>query len=122
MSQSATSVGTVDEFPEGKANKVEVKGIPILIFNINGEYYGIHNTCPHKNYPMERIGEELHVGEEFREGSEQTYGDIDEENLCISCPWHDLEWDLETGHNPVLNRSISTFDVEERDGEIFVQI
>lgn len=114
-------IGTVEDFPAGQATKVEIDGIPISVFNIDGSFYGIHNICIHKNLPMDKIGDEAIVSSELKEdGRRYTLGEIDEETLTIRCPWHNLEWDLETGTSEVLGRSISTFDVEARGDDVYL--
>jgi 3-phenylpropionate/trans-cinnamate dioxygenase ferredoxin subunit len=41
-------VATVEEMPPGSRKLVTVKGRPIAIFNIAGEFFGIFNACPHQ--------------------------------------------------------------------------
>lgn len=116
-------IGDIEEFPAEAATKVEVEGIEIAVFNVDGEYRGIVNNCPHKNLPFDRIGKEQIVSEEFKEeDANYTYGEINEEEGYIRCPWHFLKWDLETGHNPILKQSIPTFDIVEEDGKLYVEL
>lgn len=121
---SKERIGAVEEFPEDRATFVEVNGIPISVFNLDGEFYAIHDVCPHKNLPLHRIGDEPSVpSHPARDGSEShTLGSIDEENLVVRCPWHNLSWDLETGCNRLRNSAIPTFDVEIENGEVYVEI
>src|SRR2546427_11562814 len=60
----------------GKATAVEVEGNRIAVFNVDGTFYAIDDTCPHAGGPLS-------------EG--QVEGDK------VICPWHDAEFDLKTG-------------------------
>lgn len=117
-------IGTVADFPSGRATLVEVEGIPISVFKIEGEFYAIHDRCPHKDLPLHRIGDEASVpsAASVDKGEPHTLGSIDEAELVVQCPWHSLDWELETGRNPLTNRSISTFDVEAEGDEVYLEI
>lgn len=70
------TVATVDEIPPGTGRTVDVNGIWIALFNIEGTFYAIDNTCPHAGGPL---------GEgKFREG-------------VVECPWHGWRFDVATG-------------------------
>ena len=45
-------VATVDEIPPGGRKLVTVRGRPIAVFNLDGEFYGLFNRCPHQGGPM----------------------------------------------------------------------
>lgn len=123
INMSQREIGDTDGFAEGKATKVDVEGIEIAVVNIDGEYYGISNKCIHKNLPMDRIGDEQIVSDELREDDDNyTYGEINKEEKYVRCPWHFLKWDLETGFNPILKKSIPIFDIEEHDGKLYIEI
>lgn len=153
---SKVKIGTVDEFPEGSGRMADADGIPVAVFNVDGELYAIQNTCIHKNLPLHPAGQPRFESAELQaerserreaaecpcgdgdasadvEGdvdddcdgeriSQRTRGRINEEKLTIHCPWHYLEWDLETGENPVQDRRIATFDVEVDDRDVLVEL
>lgn len=97
-------VGTTDEIESGEGLGVEVNGIEIAVFNIDGEFYAIQNVCQHKDGPM-------------------FEGEIDEENCSVFCPWHWWEWDLKTGQSPVdPNKRMRTFDTKVVDDKIHVVV
>jgi nitrite reductase (NADH) small subunit len=114
-------IGTIDEFPADRATRVEVDNFDIAVFNIDGDLYGIQNLCPHKNLPLHVIGEEQPVSPSVSDRT-QRKGRIDEDELSVNCPWHYLEWDLETGHNPVKNMSLPTYDIEVEGGDVYLEI
>lgn len=118
---SKHTIGEVDDFPEGRGKKVNVEGIEIAVFNLEGDLHGIQNTCPHRRYPLDRAGAPKLVSKQ-RGDEPGILGDIDRENCMIKCPWHQMEWDLETGENPIEGH-ISTFDIEvDNDGTVTVEI
>ena len=45
----------------GTGKTVEVNGMPVALFNVNGVYHAIHNTCPHEDGPLGE-GELSHNG------------------------------------------------------------
>jgi nitrite reductase (NADH) small subunit len=69
-------VARVDEIPVGKSLVVQVNGRPIALFNVQGQFFAIYNICPHEGGPL---------------GEGRLKGCI------ISCPWHDLSFDVRNG-------------------------
>lgn len=41
------TVAMIEEIPPGTWRTIEVHGAWIALFNIEGSYYAIDNTCPH---------------------------------------------------------------------------
>jgi hypothetical protein len=48
-------VGDASDFPAGSHQVVTIGGRQIGIFNINGEFYGLPNVCPHQTGPSARV-------------------------------------------------------------------
>lgn len=127
-------IGTLDDFPENRGTKVDVDGIEFAVFNLDGELYGIQNTCPHKRLPLHLAGHERYFSQELGEEGYCTAesdkprdldvrGGIDHDTPSISCPWHYLEWNLETGESPVRGDHVATYDVSVRDdGTVWVEL
>lgn len=120
-------IGSVDEFPEEKGVQVDIDGIDIAVFEIDGEFYGIQNLCPHKRLPLHPIGEEVSHSETLGDTGDdpsfpKTRGNIDKENKKINCPWHYLELDLESGEAETVGKRVATYDVSVRDGDVVVTI
>ena len=94
-------VATVSEIPPGQRKLVTVRGRSIAVFNLDGEYFGLFNRCPHQGGP---IGE----------------GQI--EGATVTCPWHAWTFDLRTG-GMALGADFARlrrFDARVRDGRIEV--
>src|SRR5881398_2806122 len=91
---SRHAVATTSEIPPGARKLVTVKGRPIAIFNLEGEYFGLLNRCPHQ-------GGALCEGAitgllESPEPGKYVYtrrGEI------LRCPWHGWEFDIRTGQS-----------------------
>ena len=69
-------VVSVDDLAPGKAKCVEVAGKTIALFNLDGTFYAIDNTCTHRGGPL---------SEGELEGSE------------VTCPWHGGIFNVTTG-------------------------
>ncbi len=87
-------VGLASEIPPGERRIVEVEGRSIGVFNVNGTYYALRNTCPHQAAPLCRgtvTGTTLpsKPGEYIwaREGE------------IVRCPWHGWEFDITSGRS-----------------------
>ena len=66
----------VSEIPVGQGKTVEVDGKQIALFNCDGTFYAIDNTCKHRGGPL---------GE----------GELD--GTMVTCPWHGWTYDVTTG-------------------------
>lgn len=117
-------IGTIEDFPEGKGTPVTVSGIQIAVFHVDGEIYAIGDNCPHKNLPLHPAGESRYISEEVKEkyGGDATRGDVDGETPSVRCPWHYMEWNLESGCNEATGMCIPTYDVSVDDGTVLVDI
>lgn len=71
-------VAKVSEIAPGTAKQVDVDGEPIAIFNLDGQFYAISDTCSHAQASL-------------------SEGEI--ENGVVTCPWHGAKFDIKTGKN-----------------------
>jgi nitrite reductase (NADH) small subunit len=95
-------VAGAGEVKPGEARVVEAEGRTIALFNVDGRYYAIDNTCPHRGGPL---------GE----------GDLD--GAVVSCPWHAWRWNVTTGantNNPAV--TVACYAVSEDAGAVFVDL
>ena len=52
MMTDFVTVANMQEIPPGTGRTVEVDGIWIAVFNVEGAFYAIDNTCPHAGGPL----------------------------------------------------------------------
>lgn len=96
----------------GERRIVEIEGLSIGVFNVDGEYYALNNVCPHQLAP-------LCEGRLTGTVTASTVGEYtwERDGRIIRCPWHNWEFDIETGQsvfNPHAVRT-RTYDVEVED-------
>jgi 3-phenylpropionate/trans-cinnamate dioxygenase ferredoxin subunit len=94
QSSSRYVVAEVDEIPPGGRKIVDLDGISVGVFYVNGEYFALLNWCPHQ---AARLCEgqlwsalESSVPGEYRTSRP---GEV------VACIWHGWEFDLRTGQS-----------------------
>lgn len=87
-------VATVDQIPAGQHKVIEVAGREIGVFNLQGEYFAIRNSCPHQGGPLcsGRVTGFI-MATEPGQYSYTRRGEI------VRCPWHGWEFDIKTGQS-----------------------
>ena len=102
LESGLTRVTTVAEVPPGAGRVVDVESRALAIFNVDGQYFVVDNTCPHRGGPL---------------------GDGDLDGPVVRCPWHGWAWDVTTGanvNNPAVR--IGCYPVTVREGVVFVRL
>lgn len=97
-----TKVASKAEIPAGTGKVVEVGGKSIAVFNCEGSFYAIDNTCKHRGGPL-------------AEGSLA--------GTTVSCPWHGWEYDVTSGAcqmDPSIK--VQTFDVKVEGDDVLVSL
>ncbi len=103
----------------GECRIVRVGNQSIGIYHVDGSYYAIRNHCPHQgaelcrgkltgtNLPTDEVG---------------TY-EWGLENRIVRCPWHQWEFDLETGRhlaNPACR--VRTYRIVREGEALFLEL
>jgi nitrite reductase (NADH) small subunit len=111
-------VARVDEIPAGGRKIVRIEGREIGIFNLDGDYYALRNSCPHQ---AARVCLGKVVGTALpSDVYEFSYG---REGRILRCPWHEWEYDIATGESVFdPNIRIKAYPVEVTNGEIAVTL
>lgn len=95
-------VAATADIGPGAALVVSADGKTLALFHVDGAYYAVDNSCPHRGGPL---------GE----------GDLDRH--VVSCPWHGWAWDVRSGanvNNPAVR--IGCYPVIVQEGALFVQL
>jgi nitrite reductase/ring-hydroxylating ferredoxin subunit len=98
MSEYVT-VATTDEFEEEDSLLGEVEGRPVALFEVDGEYHAIGNTCTH-------------------EGGSLCEGML--VDTTVTCPLHGAAFDVTSGEalGPPADEAVDNYKVTVEDGEI----
>jgi nitrite reductase/ring-hydroxylating ferredoxin subunit len=102
VGQSRIRIAAVSDVPAGEGRVVEAGGQALAVFNVEGRFYAIDNTCPHRGGPL---------------------GEGDVSGTLVACPWHAWRWDVTTGanaNNPAVR--VACFPVSVERDELFVEL
>ena len=88
------------DIPSGSGRTVDLNGKPVAVFNVEGAFYAISDTCIHRGGPL---------GE----------GELD--GKTVICPWHGWRYDITNGVNE-MNPSVSVqkFQVKVEGEDLLV--
>lgn len=87
-------VATTEEIPPGERKIVNIAGRSIGIFNVNGEFFALRNSCPHQGAAL---CEGILSG--FVSSPEPGKYVLDRQGEILRCPWHTWEFDIKTGQS-----------------------
>jgi len=88
------------DIPENGMLQCEHDGALILLCRAGSEIHAVEGTCPHR-------------------GAQLAQGRL--EGTTVVCPWHDWEFDVQTGcgtTNPM--SSLKKFQVDVRSGQVYL--
>jgi nitrite reductase/ring-hydroxylating ferredoxin subunit len=95
-------VASVSEITIGTGKPIEIGQQTVALFNVDGKFHCIHNTCKHRGGPL---------------------GEGDLEGTTVTCPWHGFQYDVTSGKcltNPSIQ--VATFPVQIDGSDIKVAI
>ena len=69
-------VATKSELASAASKRIEIGGKEIALFHVEGNFFAIDDTCPHRGGPLSEGFVEMGV---------------------VTCPWHGWQFQLETG-------------------------
>ena len=96
------SVADIASLPPGKGRTVEVRGRRYAVWNVEGTFHAIDDTCPHRGAPL---------------------GAGVLENGKVYCPLHGWEFDVKTGachSNP--DRPVASYPAKVENGQVWIAI
>ncbi len=95
-------VANVNELEPGQGKVVEAGENTIALFNADGKFFAIDNTCMHMGGPL---------GEGF----------LDEH--VVTCPWHGWRYDVKTGQSMnIPTIKVKKYNVKVQGSEVFVEV
>ncbi len=102
MPQTVKVAQTGDLAP-GTGKVVETNGRSIALFNVQGTFYAIDNTCTHRGGPL---------------GEGELHGNI------VTCPWHGATFDVQTGAvtGPPARTGVKSFHVKIDGKDVLVEL
>ena len=98
-----TTVAKTSDLKPGEGKIAEAGGKSLAVFNVDGTFHVIDNTCCHKGGPL---------GE----------GDLD--GGVVTCAWHGWQYDVTSGKclRPVPTASVQAYKVTVEGDEVKVDI
>jgi nitrite reductase/ring-hydroxylating ferredoxin subunit/multimeric flavodoxin WrbA len=98
-------LGLASEIPIGNSKSFSIKtaegkDIEIAVFNIDGVFYAISNTCIHKGGPLSK-------------------GFLEKD--IVTCPWHGWKYSVKNGQSPHKGGdSVTSYDIKKIGDKIYV--
>jgi nitrite reductase/ring-hydroxylating ferredoxin subunit len=111
-------VAKASDIAPGNKLAAKVGNRDIAVFNVDGEFYALANTCPHEGGPL---CEGFVTGIALSDGPNDYR--IARKGEFIRCPWHGWEFDIKTGQSWCDPKSVRArqFNVRVAHGDELVQ-
>ena len=96
-------VAQTNELSLGTGKVVEADGRSIALFNVEGTFYAIDNTCTHRGGPL---------------GEGELSGDT------VECPWHGAHFNVKTGAvtRPPAGAGVRSFPAKVEGSDVLVEV
>jgi nitrite reductase/ring-hydroxylating ferredoxin subunit len=98
-----TKVASVPEVPVGASKQLTVGGRTVALFNVDGAFHAIDDTCPHRGGPL---------SEGELAGTE------------VTCPWHGARFDVTSGAvlAPPARTGVASYRVQVVGDEVQIDV
>jgi nitrite reductase (NADH) small subunit len=96
-------IAKTNDVPPGQVAAFTIEGQKIALFNVEGTYYAIGDTCTHRGGPL-------------------SEGDV--QGTKVTCPWHGADFDLNTGAvlGPPAQKGVPSYKVVVEGDDIKVEV
>ena len=95
-------VASTADLKPGENKVVTVEGDDVALFNVDGQFFALSNSCPHRGGPL---------GEGFLEGD------------VVTCPWHGWRFNVKSGVNAVMPTvKVPCFQVKVEGNDVLVSL
>ena len=92
------------EFGDPGRKVLDIGGIEIAIFHLEGEFFAYENHCPHAGGPACQ-GKIIPLTMEAVDENNCSSGRIfSKHKINVVCPWHGMEFDIRSGEHPLTKR------------------
>ena len=98
---SFVKVASVNDIKPGQGKSVNVDGVEIALFNIDGKFYAIDNVCKHRGGPL---------------GEGELDGNI------VTCPLHGWQYDVTNGNCVTMPAHVQKFEVKVEGNDVLVNV
>jgi nitrite reductase (NADH) small subunit/3-phenylpropionate/trans-cinnamate dioxygenase ferredoxin subunit len=95
-------VASKNELAPGSCTTVKAGETEVALFNVDGNFYAVHNTCKHRGGPL---------------------GEGDLEGTTVTCPWHGWTYDVTNG-KCTFNEEVrvDTYQVKVDGDDVLVKV
>jgi nitrite reductase/ring-hydroxylating ferredoxin subunit len=103
MPKTLLKLADVKDVSPGKGKVVEAGGRSFALFNVDGTFFAIDNTCPHRGGPL---------------GQGKLAGGV------VTCPWHRAQFNVKTGAvcaRPA-RTAVAAYPVKVEDESVYVEL
>jgi 3-phenylpropionate/trans-cinnamate dioxygenase ferredoxin component len=99
-----TSVGSIHEFVDGAARRVEVDGAAVCVVRLGDDWFAIGDVCSHADFSL-------------------SDGDVWADDCAVECPKHGAMFSLRTGEPQSLpaTQPVPVFAVTITDDQVMVE-
>ncbi|MCI0399783.1 MAG: non-heme iron oxygenase ferredoxin subunit [Gammaproteobacteria bacterium] len=96
-------VAKTNDIGPGQSKLVEVGDKQIALFNVNGSFYAIDDTCSHQGGPL-------------------SEGELDD--IKVTCPWHGAIFDVTTGDSlgPPAPTNVTSYKVRIKGADVEIEV
>ena len=96
-------IAQTGELSPGTGKVVQADGHTIALFNVEGTFYALDNTCTHRGGPL---------------GEGALSGDT------VACPWHGAHFNVKTGAVtvPPARTGVRSFPVKVEGSDVLVEV
>ena len=96
-------VARVEDIPPGGRKILKVKGREVGVFNLDGTFHAIDDTCTHRGGPL-------------------SEGEIEGER--VTCPWHGAVYNIKTGEvlEPPAPTGVARYTVQVVGQDVEVEV
>ena len=92
---------SIDDITPGTGKTVSAGDKELAVFNVDGTFHVIDNTCPHRGGPL---------------------GEGELEGCLLTCPWHAWQFDVRTGESVTDDSKVEVFECRVEGGQVLVAL